>query len=205
MAGLCSLANVKLVIFPTGYTDTTDDAIIQSYIDGFTAEAQEYTARQFVGDTIDTDYYFDVVRQGRSLYLPNGAQSVTSVGYAKTSQPASGGTYTTITAANILLRPLVQDRRPGFPADSLMISDLDPTSYFYYGYNTVKVTMKAGFAAVPNDIERVAVAVVVRRWQARKGGQADLIGDPTLGGSLLRFMSGEEKGVLDRYSDPTVG
>ena len=38
MAGLCTLANVKLVLFPTGYTDTTDDTILQSYIDAFTAE-----------------------------------------------------------------------------------------------------------------------------------------------------------------------
>lgn len=202
---LCSLANVKLVLFPTGYTDTTDDTLITAYIDAVSAEIMEYTCRQFVGDSVDQDYYFDVPRQARSLFLPNGMQSVTTVGYAKTSQPASGGTYTTITAANVLLRPLVQDRRTGFPADYLVISDLDPTSAFYYGYNTVKVTGKAGFAAVPLEIERTALSIVVRRWQARKGGQTDSIGAPDMGGTLLRFMSPEEKGVLDRYVDPAVG
>jgi len=205
MAGLCTLANVKLALFPTSYTDTTDDTVIQSYIDGFTAEVQSYTQRQFVGDASPMDYYFDVARQSRSLYVPQGVQSVTYLGFATKSQPETGGTYTQVTAANVLLRPKVQDRRTGFPADYVVISDLDTTSYFYYGYNTVKMTGTCGFAAVPAELERIAVAVVVRRWQARRGGQTNDIGDPTLGGTLLRFMSGEEKATLDDYRNPSVG
>jgi len=207
MAGLCTLANVKLALFPTGYTDTTDDALLQLYIDAFTGEVQEYTDRQFVSDAAPTDYYFDIpgFTPNRSLYIENGVQSVTFLGFAKVSQPASGGTYTTVTAANILLRPLVQDRKPGFPADTILISDLDVTSAFYPGFNTVKVTMTCGFAAVPPEIERLAVANIVRRWQARKGGQSDSIGASDFGGPLLRFMSAEERALLDRYVDPTVG
>lgn len=208
MAGLCTLANVKVALFPTGYTDTTDDALIQLYIDAFTGEVQEFTQRQFVGDAAPTDYYFDIggYTPYRSLYVPDGVQSVTFLGYAKTSQPASGGTYTTVTAANILLRPNPQDRRTSaWPADTIVISDLDLTSAFYPGYNTVKVTMTRGFAAVPAEIERLAVANVVRRWQARKGGQSDSIGASDFGGPVLRFMSAEEHAVLARYADVTVG
>lgn len=207
MAGLCTLANVKLALFPTGYTDTTDDALLQLYIDAFSGEVAEYTSRQFVGDAAPTDYYFDIpgLTPYRSLYVPNGVQSVTFLGFAKTSQPETGGTYTAVTAANILLRPKVQDRRAGFPADTILISDLDLTSAFYPGYNTVKVTMTCGFAAVPAEIERLAVANVVRRWQARKGGQADNIGASDFGGQLLRFMSVEERALLDRYTDIPVG
>lgn len=205
MAGLVSLANVKLAVFPTSYTDTTDDTTLQAYIDRVTAEIQEYTGRQFVGDTIDTDYYFDVARAGKSLFLAQGIQSVTSLGYAKVSQPASGGTYTTIAAASVLLRPLPAQRRAGFPADTVVITDLDVTDYFYPGYNTVKLTGKLGFVAVPADIEGVALAITVRRWQARKGGQTDTIGPVDFGGTLLRFTSPEERSVLDRYVDPSVG
>lgn len=206
MAGLCTLANVKLVIFPTGYTDTSDDTILQSYIDAVTGEVQEYTQRQFVSDTGPTDYYFDATRPSRTLYVGNGVQSVTFLGWAAKSQAASGGTYTTITAANILLRPLAVNRRAGFPADVIVVSDLETTfSGWIVGYNTIKATMTCGFAAVPAELERLAVSLVVRRWQARKGGQADTIGSSDFGGGLLRFMSGEEKALLDRYGDPSLG
>lgn len=207
MAGLCTLANVKLVLFPTGYTDTTDDTMLQLYIDAFTGEVQEYTSRQFVTDAAPTDYYFDIpgTSSYRSLYIPNGVQSVTFFGWATKSQPASGGTYTTTTAANVLLRPMVQDRRAGFPADTIIISDLDLVTTFTPGLNTIKVTMTCGFATVPAEIERLAVANVVRRWQARKGGQSDSIGTSDFGGPVLRFMSAEERSLLDRYVDVTVG
>lgn len=207
MADLVSLATVKLAIFPTSYTDTTDDTTIQAYITRVNAEIQEYTQRQFLGDTSAADYYFDVSRQGKSLYISQGIQDspTPTVAYANRSQPASGGTYTTVTAANVLLRPLAAERRQGFPADTIVISDLDVTAWFYPGYNTVKVNAKLGFAAVPADIEGVALAIVVRRWQARKGGQTDTIGAPDFGGTLLRFMSPEERAVLDRYADITVG
>lgn len=206
MAGLCTLANVKVALFPTSYTDTTDDALIQLYIDAFSNEVQEYTGRQFVADAAPTDYYFDITRPTKLLYIPQGIVSFTSIGYSTVSQPASGGTYTTITAANVLLRPLVADRRQGFPADTFVISDLDLTSSFYAGYNTVKVTAATfGFASVPADIERLSVAVIVRRWQARKGGQTDTIGASDFGGPVLRFMSAEEMATLNRYVDVAVG
>lgn len=208
MAGLCTLANVKLAIFPTSYTDTTDDATLQLYIDAVTGEVAEYTSRQFVTDAAPTDYYFDVSRTGtRSLYVAAGVQSVTTLSFATTSQPASGGTYTALTAAHVLLRPLPVDRRAGFPADTVIVSDLNTQmpAGFYVGYNTVKATMTCGFAAVPAEIERVAVAMVVRRWQARRGGQLDSIGAPDFGGDVLRFTSPEERAVLDRYADPSVG
>jgi hypothetical protein len=205
MAGLCTLANVKLAIFPTSYTDTTDDVTLQLYIDAVTGEVQEYTGRQFVSDTGATDYYFDVAALSRTLYIAQGVQSVTAVSYAKTSQPASGGTYTAITAANILLRPLAQVRRSGFPADTLVITDTDAISWFYPGYNTVKVNGTLGFATVPAEIERLAVAIVVRRWQARRGGQSNDIGASDFGGPILRFMSGEERSLLERYVDVSVG
>lgn len=207
MAGLCTLANVKLALFPTGYTDTTDDTTLQSYIDGVTGEVAEYTSRQFVTDAAPTDYYLDIGRATKSLYIPAGVQSVTTLSFATTSQPASGGTYTAITAAHVLLRPLPVDRRSGFPADTIVVSDLNTqiSAGFYVGYNTVKATMTCGFATVPAEIERLALAIVVRRWQARKGGQTDTIGAPDFGGSVLRFTSPEERSVLDRYADPSVG
>jgi hypothetical protein len=203
MADLCTLANVKLALFPTGYTDTTDDSTLQLYISAITAEVQEYTGRQFIVDTAATDYYFDIGFACRSLYIPQGISTLNTVGYAKTSQPASGGTYTTITAANLLLRPLIGERRAGFPPDTIVISDVDST-YFYPGYNTVKVNAILGFTSVPLEIERLAVAIVVRRWQARKGGQTDTIG-AEYGGTVLRFTSPEERSILDRYVDVAVG
>lgn len=206
MAGLCTLANLKLAIFPTSYTDTTDDTTLQLYIDRLTDEVQEYCSRQFVGDTGASDYYFDVDRKSRSLYVPDGITSVATVSYAQTSQPASGGTYTAVTAANVLLRPLAGDRRQGFPADTIVISDVDTTAAaFYPGYNTVKVNMIRGWPAVPATIEGLAIAVITRRWQARRGGQADSVGSSDFGGPLLRFMSAEERMTLDRYADPSVG
>lgn len=202
---LCTLANVKVALFPTGYTDVTDDALLTLYISAVTGEVAEYTGRQFETDAAPTAYYFDIAYRSRSLYVPAGVQSVTSLEVATTSQPASGGTYTTVTAAHVLLRPLAMERRAGFPADTIVISDLNTASWFSPGYNTVRATMTCGFAAVPAEIERLAVALVIRRFQARKGGQADTIGGDDFGGPSLRFMSTDERMLLDRYSDPSVG
>ena len=205
MAGLCTLANLKLVLFPTSYTDATDDAVLQLYIDALTDEIQEYTCRMFVGDAALTDYYYDIPRTTTQLYVPEGINTLNTVGYATTTQPASGGTYTTITATNYFLRPLPQDRRVDFPADTIVITPTDAVDQFYPGYNTVKINAKLGFAAVPAAIERIAIAIITRRWQARRGGQADGIGTSDFGGPLLRFTSAEEMRVLDRYVDPGIG
>lgn len=205
--GLCTLANVKLALFPTGFTDTTDDATLTLYIDAVSREIQEYTGRQFETDAAPVAYKFDVpgTTPTRSLYIQQGVQSFTFFGFATVSQPQSAGSYTAVTASNILLRPQLQDRRPGFPADTLVVSDLDLTTRFYPGYNTISVTGTFGFAAVPPDIERIALAIIVRRWQARKGGQTDTIGPPDFGGDVLRFTSPEERAVLNRYRHVTVG
>jgi hypothetical protein len=199
------VADVKVALFPTGYTDTNDDALIQAYIDAVTGEVAEYTGRQFV-TVPSTDYYFDIARPSRSIYVPAGVQSVTTLGFATASQPATGGSYTTITAAHVLIRPLAADRRSGFPGDVIVVSDLNTQlSAFTVGYNTVKANMTCGFAAVPAEIERLAVALVVDRFQTRKGSNTGTLGPADFGGPFTGRMGAEEKMLLDRYSDVSVG
>jgi hypothetical protein len=203
VAGLCSLTNLKLTIRDA---DTVDDTILQLYIDALTDEVQDYTKRQFVADAAAADYYFDgPLEFARELAVPSGFSGTITVGYAMVSQPASGGTYTTITAASVLQRPLAAYRRPGFPADRIVISDLDLTAAgFYPGYNTVKINMARGFAAVPPALERWAVAVLAMRFNSRTSGGPDS-GPDDFGGSLLSSLTAGQLSFLDQYAYQVVG
>jgi hypothetical protein len=203
---LCTLADVKLRIWPGEATATTDyDTELNEMIAQTTDDIQQYTGRQFIIDTIDTDYYFDIRSPGRltSIRVPRGIASVTTLSYATVTQPGTGGTFTAIPAASRDLRPLAQDRIGGFPADEILL--LPNTGlYFYYGNNTVKLTGKLGWPAVPATINKIAINLVVATFNAR-GGSQDQVGTGELGGSLMPFITWRDKTRLDDYRAPRVG
>jgi hypothetical protein len=123
---------------------------------------------------------------------------------ATTSQPETGGTFTTVSSTSWFLRPVIAERDFGWPATSVVLSDLSGT-YFYPGYNTVRATMALGWATVPSDVETIGQNMVVANHMAKaSGGPAALIG-PTGAMTVLRNLSPEDRGKLDRYRTPLVG
>ena len=140
-------------------------------------------------------YYFDVdYPGGRVLWLD--VRSVTSL-YTTT---ITGGAYTLLDPTNYFLRPLPQDREPGWPATRIELSDVSASLSFWPGYNTVKLIGVVGWPAIPDDITDVALTMAVRSWHARQSGQTDIVGSDETGAPIVsRFLSSRDRETLKRY------
>jgi hypothetical protein len=212
---LCSLYDVKqrLGIAPT---DLTSDEDIAEFIGQVSAEIAGYTGRWFarVPSSGTTTFLFDVdVREGwyfrsfwlagRTLRIPVGIAQATTLELATTSQPDSGGSYSSIATSDWFIHPPTAQRDFGWPATKLILSDR-PTggglAQFYPGYNTVRLTGALGWATVPRDIQGVAQAAVVRRFMAKGSNAADLaVVGPSGQLVVLAGLSPADQRTLDRY------
>ena len=179
--GLCSLYDVKQALNETG---TTYDEEIQSLIDEFTADVQEWTRRRFVRYPLagTTTVVLDVPRSGRALRIPQGIATLTTLEVATESQPGSGGTYTTATASDWMLRPASHDRLGGWPATEIVIRDnaTGPVSTFFAGRNAARLSGAAlGWDRVPPTVSGIARRAIVRRFKNRGAASVNRGGDPS--------------------------
>ena len=147
----------------------------------------------------DALYYFDG-DGGRVLWLD--VRAVSELALAS----ATGGTYTVVDADDYFLRPLPQDRAPGWPATRIELSDLSAT-HFHHGYSTVRVKAVTGWPAIPDDITDLACTMVVRAWHARQSGQTDIVGNDETGAPIVsRYLSARDRDTLRAYRvAPPVG
>lgn len=124
--------------------------------------------------------------------LLTGIRTFTSVGIATQSQPDTGGSYVTATAADLVTR-------------GLRLEFLNTSSgVFYPGYNTVQIVGSFGPAAVPYDIQGVAIRAVSRRVLGKAGGGPAIAIGPSGTEYFLPDMSGSDRSTLDGYRIPAV-
>lgn len=196
---LCTTAQVKTRLFPAGVADTTDDVLISELIDQVTDWAQHYCGRRLVPIASAT-YILDTVA-GYVLRFPLGIRAASALSIASTHQPDTGGTYTAVTAATILLRPSPADLPQGWPATEIHLSRAT-TSVFSTAENGASLTCTAGFAAVPPDMQAVGIDAVVAAYQSRKNGASGVIGADGLAvvpWSQFFSKGSPQRGTLDRY------
>jgi hypothetical protein len=119
----------------------------------------------------------------RRLYFPSGLRSVSELKIGD----YTGDTRDTVASTDYFLRPTLSDRKPGWPAEWITLSDLPAGAHrvFHKGFETVSITATIGWAAIPDDITDVALTTAVRAWQARQSGQADVIGNDETGAPLV--------------------
>lgn len=197
-AYLCSLTDVKRLVLSSVPTDTTANEDLLALIRQVSADIQYRTGKQFLPDTATT-YTFDT-RYGRVLEVPLGIRTLTTLEIASTDQPDTGGTYSTVTAADVLLRPL--QREAGWPYTRV---ELATTSQFWTARNGAKLTGTFGWSTVPADIEGVAIRAVVRAWHAKSSGFNDVTGFSEMGRPVYsRNYSLDDKLTLDRYTEQVV-
>lgn len=206
---LCSAAQVKARLFPNGVTDTNDDTLIGELIDQVSGWVQGYCNRKFVPDNAVT-YVFDT-QAGYVLRIPRGIRAITSMGVNNLShQPDSGGSYTTVTTADVLLRPKAQDLPEGFPATEIHISRgtlAGTISSFGTIENGCTITGNFGFAAAPQEIASVTIDAVVAAYQSRVNGASSMMGAD--GGALPPWVSffgpsSPQRATLNRYRNWSV-
>lgn len=142
------------------------DAALTSLIESVSDEMEDYVEAwlaprpPLVGDP-DVTFLFDVERTNSGslrMKIANravGVRSLSAFGIASTGQPESGGSYTTVTPATVLLRP-----RPtsDTPASAVV---LPSPAYFTRGFNTVTATGRFGPPAVLPRVRETAIQLVL--------------------------------------------
>ena len=200
---LVTTAQVKTRIFPAGVTDTADDVLISELIDQVSDYIEQWTGRKLV-PVSSTTYVFDTF-SGYVLRIPIGIRTITSMGVNNlTNQPDAAGSYTTVTATDYLLRPKVQDMPQGWPFTEVWISRgtlAGTISAFGNIQNGATITGTFGFAAVPPEIQRVAIDAVVDLYESRKNGEGRVIGDSM--GTLDVWK--DFFGTIGRYRFQAIG
>lgn len=201
---LCTAAQVKARLFPAGPADAVDDTLIGELIDQVSDWIQQYTLRKLVPEAGVT-YVVDT-GSGSGIQVPRGIRTVTAMSLASSDQPDTGGTYTAVAAADILLRPLAIDRRPGWPATRILIRGA--LARLSAALNGATITGDFGFAATPPAIQAVAIDAVVAAYQSRKNGASGVIGAE--GDAIVPWVSffsrgSPQRATLDRFRYIGIG
>lgn len=197
---LCTLAQVKARINPAGVSDTVDDVLITELIDQVSSWIEHFTGRKLAPDNGKT-YVFST-EGGYVLRVPMGIRTVTSLGYNSLShQPDTGGSYTAVAAAAILLRPSSGELPIGWPPTEVRLSRAT-TLVFGTIENGATVTGNFGFAATPPDIQAVTIDAVVAAYQNRKMGASGVTGMD--GDAIVPWVSffssgSPQRATLERY------
>lgn len=93
------------------------------------------------------------------------------------------------------LRPLEQDRRPGWPAQQVWRNGGWPR-----GFGNITLFGSFGFPAIPLDLVELAETTVVRAWFAARAGQRDISGTDETGQPLVsRYVALRDRDTLREY------
>lgn len=191
-------ALVKEALFAAGVTDTADDTQLGKIADRVNAWIEgPHGCGRVIAPISSATYLLD--GDGSSwLYFPAGIRAITDLSIGD----FTGDTRDTLVATDYLLRPLAQDRIPGWPAFYIRLTD-QPTGLhrtFHHGFETVSLTCTAGWAAIPDDLTMVATTTAVRAWHGRQSGQADIVGTDDTGAPLVsKFVAPEHWGIIRGY------
>jgi hypothetical protein len=204
---LCTTAQVKnrLQNAAAGVTfSATDTTTISELIDQVSGWIETFTGRKLVPE-VGATYVFDT-ESGQVLRVPRGIRTITSMGVAPSiHQPDTGGTFTTVPAADILLRPKAVDLPIGFPPTEVHISRgvlAGTISRFGRVDNGCTITGDFGFAATPPDVQGVAIDAVVAAFQSRKNGASGVMGAEAEAITPWNAFFGRgspQRQTLDRY------
>lgn len=199
---LCSVYDVEQRL---GTTLTANDReLVFDLIREVSSGIEGYCGRWFAPRPTDpastATFYFTSPGHSysRKLWIPKGVRTVTTLSYATSDQPDTGGTYTNFAANSWALTPSEPQRSPGWPATWIVL--LSTTSGYFYPYlNGVKLVGSLGFAAVPYDIQGVAISAVIRRYIGKATSAPAVAIGPEGGVTLLRDVSPDSQRVLDYY------
>jgi hypothetical protein len=134
---------------------------------------------RFYGPSTDTSRTFDVDRYGKTVMIPGGVRTVTTL----KARTVEGGTLSTVTSTDYLLRPKSWDLVNGLTYDRIELIDAPASlAQFTPGRDMVEVTSSTfGPATPPDALRRVADTVGWWLYQSRASGQGGIVGNPDTG------------------------
>ena len=185
-----------------------DDYSADELLDDYIADVTDFIRGVLGFDLLDatTIYTYDgysAVGNGRCLPIPGGVRTISLLEVA----PNTGGSFISLASTDFFLRPLQQDRAPGWPATEVWLNNLGAAyPYFPPGYANVRATGTFGFAAVPARVQGGARRTVVRAYAARQAGGNDLLGTGGDGGTPLvsQYLSRRDREVLETFNGVLV-
>lgn len=189
---------LKARLFAAGVTDTADDTLMGTICDQVNGYIESPSGAGRVLAPVSSATYLIDGDGTNTVYFPNGIRAVTALSVAD----YTGGTKAAITEnTDWFLRPLSQDRQPGWPAMWIILADVGGSRpVFPAGYSTISMTATTGWAAIPDEITNVALTLAVRMWHGRQSGQAEIIGNDENGSPVVsRFLSTTDRMILKQF------
>lgn len=118
----------------------------------------------------------------RRLRVKAGIISLSTVELAT----ATGQAYATLAGTDWYLEPFEQG--PGWPSESVVLSDVSEFSSWYTGHQTVRLTGQFGFPEVPELVRKATIDLAREWYRAGPGGGGPVgvnrYGTPVFGGEL---------------------
>lgn len=197
-----SYATAALLKTQAGISDTADDTLLGYICDRVNQYIERKTGRVLAPIGSATYYYDGDGSTSLDLSQPASGEIIGGIRAITTLELAyyTGGSYGTVPASNYFLRQTVG---PTGPFERLEFTNYPTGLYsnFPVGYNTVKLTGTAGWAAIPDDITDVALTAATRAWFARESGQVDIVGSSETGAPVVsRFFSARDLETLRAYT-----
>lgn len=205
-AGLiCSLDDVtnRLSGTPSG----NDRELLLEFIRHVGREIEGYCGRLFVRDplsgtetlTFDAWIGRTIARDRRTFWFPQGLATVTQLRI----KDGTDGTFAIVPVSDWFLRPVAEARDIGWPATRIELTDrpssTNTRSTFHEGFGAIEITGARGFDTVPPDVAGIAENAVIRRFIAKGSGTATALGTDEFAVRTLRWISPEERQMLDFY------
>lgn len=206
---LVTLAQVKQRVLPNGVTDTSEDPLLTELIEQATDYIQGETRCHFV-ETDGQTYVVDTAA-GSVIRVPRGVRAITALGIASSDQPDTGGTYTAVTLADVLLRPMPIERRQGWPAFSILLkgSSVGRLGPFLNG---AQLTGNFGFGnsvtTVPPLVQAIALDAVAAAYASRAAGDSGVAGpdaSPIAVWARMFAPGTVQRSILDEYAAHALG
>ncbi|MDP9145915.1 MAG: hypothetical protein M3N43_14700 [Actinomycetota bacterium] len=195
LANYVTLADLKARL-GAGIT-AASDAVLTQICNETNQWIESYTGR-VMGPVPSAVYLFDGSDAPNSQTLDVYRYGVRAVSLLELASQ-TGGSYSTMAATEYFLRPTPTSQ---YPATRIY---LNTGQRFSSGYDTIRVTMTAGFPVVPDDVRAVAINIATRAWHGRQSGMADVVGSTETGAPIVtKIIAPEFKATLDRYRPALV-
>lgn len=212
---LTSAANTKigdeLVVGPVS---GTHESVTVAALSGTTATVQchESTSglkNSYLAGVAVTGCYIldgrDALEAGRLLLLRIGLNGISSLEVALVTPP--NDTFHLVPASDFFLRPRVDEREPGWPATELWLTDVptsgNPSPVFLPMMGNVRVVPAGspGWPAIPDEIAKIALDIVVADYRARaaSGGIGSVTVNIDGSRTYERILSSKDWATLRRY------
>ena len=153
---------------------------------------------RFFGPSTDTSRTYDVDDYTKTIMIPGGLRSVTTL----KARTVEAGTLSTVTSTDYVLRPKSWDLLDGLTYDRIeLITAPASLAQFTPGRDMVEVTSSTfGPATPPNALRRIADTVGWWLYQSRASGMGGVVGSLETGELVVnRVLTGADILTIKRY------